>query len=526
MINNKNVAPLRRCVKHYKLMKNTILLISFVLIAVFTDSAKAQEKADYNNLDNYFEKYVAEFEMPGFAVGIIKNGEIVFMETYGVKNVETGKKVNENTLFGIASCSKAFTSACISILVERGELNWKDKVVDHLPGFTLYDPYLTAELSIEDLLAHRSGYKTFDGDLIWYGTQRTTAEVVERFKYRKNPYSIREEFGYSNLMFITAGEVIKSVTGQSWAEFVTENILRPIGMENSTTTNTGFENNKNAAWPHLDGKAMEFINYDNIGAAGAINSSIKEMMNWAQLVLNKGQSGDTSIFSMGNYYKMTSQQTVLNAGRGEKIDGTHFAGYGLGWFLKDYKGRKIINHGGGLPGFHSKVVVVPEDSLAYVILANQLSALIPAIDKKILNFYLNPTDTINWAAKYLVYEKSQKEKLEKTWAQLEEERIKNTEPSLADSAFTGMYEDKMYGKSKIEIEGGGLKITLLPTAKLFNSKMEHWHFNTFKIKFADPFLPPGFVTFIFNEEGNVTGFKIKMDAPDFHFNDLEFEKLN
>jgi len=507
-------------------MKNAILLISFVLIAVFNDSAKAQEKADYNNLDNYLEKYVTEFEMPGFAVGIIKNGEVVFMETYGVKNVETGKKVDENTLFGIASCSKAFTSACISILVERGELNWKDKVVDHLPGFTLYDPYLTAELSIEDLLAHRSGYATFDGDLIWYGTQRTTAEVIERFKYRKNPYSIREEFGYSNLMFITAGEVIKSVSGQSWSEFVTENILRPIGMEYSTTTNSGFENNKNAAWPHLDSKVMDFINYDNIAAAGAINSSIKEMMNWVQLVLNKGEIGDTSVFSKTNYYKMTAMETPLNAGKGEGIDGTHFAGYGLGWFLKDFQGRKIIHHGGGLPGFHSKVVIVPEDSLAYVILANQLSALIPAIDKKILNFYLNPGDTINWAEKYLVYEKRQKNELDKTWEKLAEERTKNTRPSLVDSAYTGIYEDKMYGKAKIEIEDGQLKITLLPTAKLFNSKLGHWHYNTFKIKFADPFLPPGFVTFNFNEEGKITGFRIKMDAPDFHFNKLEFEKVD
>ena len=507
-------------------MKNRLLLLSLIIITFFGNSIKAQEKSTYDQLNKYIDKNVIEFGMPGFAVGIIKNGEIVFMETYGVKNVETSKKVDENTLFGIASCSKAFTSACISILVERGELNWKDKVVNHLPGFTLFDPYLTAELSIEDLLAHRSGYKTFDGDLIWYGTQRTTAEVVERFKYRKNPYSIREEFGYSNLMFITAGEVIKSVTGQSWAEFVTENILLPIGMEHSTTTNTGFEKNKNAAWPHLDGKAMDFINYDNIGAAGAINSSIKEMMNWAQLVLNKGQSEDTSIFSMGNYYKMTSQQTVLNAGRGEIIDGTHFAGYGLGWFLKDYEGRKIINHGGGLPGFHSKVVIVPEDSLAYVILANQLSALIPAIDKKILNFYLNPSDTVDWAAKYLVYEKRQKKQLDKTWEQLAEERVKNTKPSLPDSAYTGLYEDEMYGKAKIEIENGQLKITLLPTAKLFNSKMGHWHYNTYKIKFADPFLPPGFVTFNFNEEGKITGFKIKMDAPDFHFNDLEFEKVH
>lgn len=506
-------------------MKKIFLIIAILAIAICNNNVNAQEKQDYKALNNYIEKYVGEFEMPGFAVGIIKNGEVVFMETYGLENVDTGKKVDKKTLFGIASCSKAFTSASIAILVDKGELNWKDKVVDRLPGFTLYDPYLTANLTIEDLLAHRSGYGTFDGDLIWYGTDRSTKEVVERFKYRKNPYGLRESFGYSNLMFITAGLVIESVSGKTWPEFVEENIFNNLNMETSTTTNNGFENKKNVAWPHLDGKTMEFINYDNIGAAGAINSSISEMMNWAKLILDKGKTNDSLIFSERNYYKMVSQHTVLSAGKAEKLGGTHFAGYGLGWFLKDYQGKKIIYHGGGLPGFHSKVVVVPEDSLAYVILANQLSALVPAVDRKILDFFLNSSDTTNWAALYLDAEKRQKESLVQTWVDLEENRIKNTNPSLIDSAYVGLFEDKMYGKANIEITNGNLKITLLPTAKLFNSEMQHWHYDTFKITFNDPFLPPGFITFNFNEKGEITGFKMDMDAPDFHFNNLEFEKL-
>jgi len=506
-------------------MHKTYIIIIFAFLGVFGTSLNAQSKKDFKQLDSYISKYVGEFGMPGFAVGIIKNGEVVFMETYGVKNMESGKKVDENTLFGIASCSKAFTAACISILVDRGDLNWKDKVVEHYPEFNLYDPYLTAEMTVEDLLAHRSGYETFDGDLIWYGTDRSTSEVVERFKYRENPYSMREQFGYSNLMFIAAGELIESVTGQSWPEFVEENILDKINMEFSTTTNKGFEDNKNAAWPHIDGKSMDFINYDNIGAAGAINSSIKEMMNWASLVLDKGKLGDSTIFSEKNYYKMVSPYTVLNAGRAEKQGGLHFSAYGLGWFLKDFKGMKIINHGGGLPGFHSKVVVVPEDSLAYVILANQLSALVPAIDRKVLNFFLDSSDTIDWASKYLTYENGQKEKQVKIWEQFEEDRVKNTSPSLSDSAYAGIYEDKMYGKAKIEISEDGLLITLLPTAKLFTSKLEHWHYETFKIKFNDPFLPAGFVTFSINSKGEVSGFKIDMDAPDFHFHKLDFIRL-
>lgn len=506
-------------------MRKIFLLIALTLITVLGNNISAQDKQDYKQLDNYIGKYVDEFEMPGFAVGIIKNGEVVFMETYGVKNTSTGKKVDENTLFGIASCSKAFTAACISILVDRGQLKWKDKVVDYLPAFNLYDPYLTAEMTVEDLLSHRSGYETFDGDLIWYGTDRSTSEVISRFKKRKNPYSLREEFGYSNLMFIAAGELIESVTGQTWPEFVKENILDYLNMNSSTTTNNGFEQNKDAAWPHIEGKSMDFINYDNIGAAGSINSSVKEMMIWLNLILDKGKITDSTIFSERNYYKMVSPHTVLNAGKAETQGGVHFSAYGLGWFLKDYKGRKIINHGGGLPGFHSKVVIIPEDSLAFVILANQLSALVPAIDRKITDFFLDNSDTTNWAAKYLVYEKKQKLNLVEKWEKYEEERIKNTKPSLVDSAYTGIYEDEMYGKAKIEIGENGLKITLLPTAKLFNSDMEHWYYDTFKIKFNDPFLPAGFITFSINVKGEVSGFTIDMDAPDFHFHKLDFKKL-
>jgi len=506
-------------------MKKIVAILLGVFLTFNYTTTFSQSTEDYENLNTYIKEYTEAFNMPGFAVGIIKNGDVVFEHTYGLKKSDTELKVDENTLFGIASCSKAFTSACISILVDRGELNWSDKVVDVLPGFKLYDPYITANLTVEDLLAHRSGFETFDGDLIWYGTKRSNSEVISRFQYRENPYGLREKFGYSNLMFITAGEVIKNVTGLEWTEFLKENILDKISMNESTTTNSGFAENGDAAWPHIDGKPMGFINYDNISSAGAINSSVSEMLNWLELVLGKGVYKGDTIFSKSNYYRMASAKTPMNGGRGEKIAGTHFSAYGLGWFLKDYQGRKIIHHGGGLPGFHSKVVVIPEDSLAYVILANQLSALVPAIDRKIMDFYLNSSDTTDWAKLYLNAENNQKERFDKKWEKIADERVKKTKPSLEIEDYSGVYEDKMYGKAEIEIKDKELFLTLIPTAELLNSKMEHWHFDTFKIKFEDPFLPPGFVTFSMNSKGDIIGFKIDMDAPDFHFKKLDFKKL-
>jgi len=501
-------------------LRSSLILMVFVFSFL---TLNAQEKQDYTKLDQYIKKAVKNFEIPGLAIGIIKNNEVVFLETYGYRNNETKKKVNENTIFGIASCSKAFTAACVAILVDDGKLNWDDKVIDHYPGFKVYDPYITSEMTIRDLLCHRSGYQTFDGDLLWYGTDYSRAEVVERLSKRENPYSFREKFGYSNVMYIAAGEVIERVSGLSWDEFVNERIINPLEMNRTVTTNAGFNKAMNVAWPHLDGEPLEFLNYDNAGPAASINTSVSDLLKWAQLMLNKGQWNDSSVFSTKQYYQLVSPQTMLNAGSAEKVGGTHFSVYGLGWFMKDHKSRKIIQHGGGIPGFHSKVIFVPEDSLGYVILANELSLLVPALDKEILDFHLNDSIT-GYASKYLEYKIKQNENEEAKLKQLEEERIKGTKPSLALEQYTGIYEDEMYGEAEIKLLEGKLNLTLLPAKDLFTTDLEHWHYDTFRVKLNDPFLPAGFVTFQLGEDGSIEGFKINIENPDFHFYKLEFIK--
>jgi len=484
----------------------------------------AQSEKDSLFLDNYIRQAVEKYHSPGLAVGIIKNGKIVLANGYGYRNTETGEKVDENTLFGIASCSKAFTAACIAILVDEEKLNWDDKLIDVYPEFQAFDPYITRELTIRDLLCHRAGYETFDGDLIWYGTDYNREEVVHRMRYVENPYSLREKFGYSNVMYITAGEVILAVTGQTWDEFLTENIFTPLSMNESTTTNSTFTAKMNVAVPHIDSKPVEFISYDNISSAGAINSSVSDMLKWEQLMLGKGIFGGDTIFSSAQYYTMVSPQTILNAGKAEKVNGTHFSTYGLGWFLKDFNGMKIITHGGGLPGFHSKVTFVPEDSLAYVILGNQISYLVEALDRKILDYYIGDNER-DWAQLYLEAENASKAEDSIKTAKRHSDRVLNTSPSLEKEAYVGIYEDKSYGKASVETFNGELVVTLLPTKELFNSPMEHWQYDTFRIKWKDQFLPEGFVTFNLDSKGQISYFTIELENPDFHFDKLKFEKL-
>jgi CubicO group peptidase (beta-lactamase class C family) len=503
-----------------RLIKPSALLILGLCIVL---NLSAQEKKDYKKLHKYIETAVDSFDLPGLAVGIIRNNEVVFLKSYGYRNTETMEKIDEHSIFGIASCSKAFTAACLAILVDEGKLKWDDRVVSHYPGFQLYDPYITRELMIKDLLCHRAGYLTFDGDLLWYGTDYSREEVVSRFRYRENEFSLREKFGYSNLMYIAAGEVIYHVTGKTWEEFVKEKIFNPLGMETTTTSNSGFTKNMNIAWPHIDGKPEGFINYDNSGPAASINTSSSELLKWVQLMLNKGAWNDTTVFSEKQYYNLVKPQSMLNSGKANIPNDTHFNTYALGWFVKDYAGMKVIDHGGGLPGFHSQVVFVPEDSLGYIILANEISLLVPALERDLLDFHLN--DSLGWATRYLPYKAMQKERVAKKVAKMEESRTKNTEPSLALESYTGTYEDKMYGRAEISMKDGNLFVELLPAKKLFHSTMEHWHYNTFKIKFNDPFLPEGFVTFHLDEKGEITSFKIDLENPDFHFYKLDFTKL-
>jgi CubicO group peptidase (beta-lactamase class C family) len=508
-------------------MKISRLLFISILISglTFSSSSHAQIKRDYTELDKYISKAISDFQVPGVAVGIIKNGEVTFAKGYGYRSTETKEPVDTKTIFGIASCTKAFTAASIGILNDEGMLKWDDEVISHYPEFQLYDPYITRDFRVDDLLCHRSGYETFDGDLLWYGTDYTREEVLKRFRYRKNTYGFRREFGYSNLMFIAAGEMLESVTGESWDDFVKKNIFEPLGMNSTTTTNSGFNPDMDIALPHLDGKPVDFIRYDNIGPAGSINSSVDDMLKWIELWLNKGVYNGDTVFSLNVYNTTTMPHTNLKWRDEEVKGGTHFYSYGLGWFMNDYDGVKVLQHGGGLPGFHSKVVLIPSENVGFVILSNQLSGLVEALYHKLLDFNLDIKNPKDWAAIYLKRKHAQDAQGE--ISQHTNTVIIDTEsgnPSLTLDNYTGVYEDEMYGKAEVSLKKGKLHLSLLPAKELLSGDLEHFRFDTFKFRFNDRFLKPGKLTFYINEEAEPEYFTINLDSDDFLFGKLKFVK--
>lgn len=506
--------------------------IKFIFLTFFAIfmivSTQAQYKKTIKELDRYFGQALIDWEVPGMAVAIVKDDSVIFKKGYGVLEIGKNKEVDEFTVFPIASNTKAFTAAALGILVEEGKIKWDDKVRDYLPWFELYDPYVSNNMTIRDLLCHRSGLVTFSGDLLWYGTTYDREEVVRRAKHLEPGYGFREHYGYSNIMFIAAGLIIEEVSGKTWDEVMEETFFQPLGMERSITSTNDLENMKNVATPHTDYQdeiiPIPYLNWDNIAPAGSIISCVDDVAQWLRLNINKGIYQNDTILSRLTCHEMWSPQTVQRVSMwSENNFPTLFKSYGLGWALMDYHGKKVVSHGGGYDGMISQTAFVPEEGLGVVILTNKNSWLIMPILYKTLDAFLSEQDK-DWSAFYLDFWKNRKEREKTRAVKLEENRIKNTTPSLPLEKYTGIYHDEMYGDADVTLKDGQLFVSLVP-APQFIGDLTHYHLDVFEIELkAFPSLPKGLVNFTLNSKGEVAKMVIDIPNPDFDFTEMEFVK--
>ena len=509
-----------------KLLFRISILIAF-LNAYSLCSQDLYKKYNLENLDNYFENARQEWKIPGMAIAIVKDNRVILAKGYGVKDIRHNDPVNENTLFGIASPTKAFTAAAIMKLVEQEKLSLDDRVVDYLPYFELYDPYVTNEMTIRDLLCHRSGLETFSGDLLWFASKYTRKEILERTKFLKPSSGFRSKYGYSNIMFLAAGEIVAEVSGVSWDEFIKSNFFEPLEMNLSNTSLNDLNQNLNVATPHLkvDNELipLKFVNCDNMSPALGINSSVVEMSNWIITQLNKGKFEDKEIFSEQSSKQMWTPQTLLKT---SSLDSTmHFHAYGFGWYLFDYHGRLIVNHSGGLDGMISHIALIPEENLGLMILTNSISYLPNALMYKTIDYFLQIGER-DWSKEFLGYKTNYNEHIEKQEEEEEKSRIKKSNPSLALTEYTGIFGGKLYGNATVSIVEDQLEIDFLPTP-IFSSILKHWQLDTFELIFKEyPSLPHGKVQFILDSTDNVIEFKVDVPNPDLDFTELEFMKIH
>src|SRR5205807_3855040 len=342
----------------------------------------AQAQVDpLKGLDEYIKKALMEWEVPGLALAIVKNDKVILARGYGVRKLGETTPVDEYTLFAIGSATKAFTAAALAMLVDEGKIKWDDPVTKYLPGFQLYDPYVTREITIRDLLAHRSGLDR--NEVIWYGSRNSREDVLRRLRFVKPGSSFRSKFGYQNVMYLAGGQIIPEVTKTSWDEFVQEKIFKPLGMTSSLTSIRPLRASPAVATPHqkIEDKVqiIPWRNIDNIGPAGSINSNVHDMAQWLRLQLGEGIYEKNRLLGSGAVQQMHAAQTVI------PLEGTmarlnpnaHFLCYGLGWFLQDYRGRKLVEHGGNIDGMSAMVAMLPEEKLGLVVLTNLNGAQLP-----------------------------------------------------------------------------------------------------------------------------------------------------
>jgi CubicO group peptidase (beta-lactamase class C family) len=479
----------------------------FILAALFTLSCATfvfAQDAPLQGFDEYVNKAMKEWEAPGVAIAVVKDDKIVFANGYGVRELGKPAPVNERTMFAIGSSSKAFTAAAIAMLVDDGKVKWDDPVTKHLAGFELYDAYVSQQMTLRDLLCHRSGLER--GDLLWYGSSIDRNEIIRRVRFLKPSWSFRSNFGYQNIMYLTAGQILPAVTGQNWDEFIKTRIFAPLGMKESNTSVNDLKAMDNVATPHarIDNKVqpVPWRNIDNIAPAGAINSNAVEMAQWVRLQLGEGDYQGNRLISSGAIKEMHKPQTIINNDPPWNLlaQDAHFIAYGLGWFLHDYHDRKIVEHGGNIDGMSALVSMVPEEKLGIVILTNMNgSSLREALEYRIIDAFIGRPQK-DWSSTILAAWKAIEAQGEAAEKKAIEGRVKDTKPSLALEKYAGTYQSEMYGDFKVALEGGKL---VARYDRAFAGDLEHWHYDTFQATWRDRMLGKGMVTFTLNSRGEV-----------------------
>ncbi|WP_158885232.1 serine hydrolase [Rhodanobacter sp. L36] len=490
----------------------------------------------------YVDSARKAFDVPGIAVAIVKDGKVVMEQGFGLREIDKPDAVDAHTLFAIASNTKAFTAASLQQLAEAGKLKMDDRVIDHLPWFRMSDPYVTHEMRIRDLLAHRSGLSLGAGDLLyWPPTSYTTKEVVERLRDVPIKNGFRSGYAYDNILFAVATLVIEQASGQSYADYVRTHIFQPVGMDESLIDKTYLKPGMDVATGHAK---ANFSNLETVPpmawlndpGAGGIYASVHDLAKWMNVQLatgvlpNADKDGKPQrLFSADSQQQMWSMLTPIDIGKPPIPELAplmpHFYGYGESWFLSDYRNQRLVWHTGGWPGMVSRVTLVPELHLGVVVLTNAESgAAFNAVTYRALDAYLNPSQKTDWVAVYAKAVKKGEAHADDSFAKHQSARDKTSKPSLPLATYVGTYRDPWYGDVIVSNENGKLRLRFSKTAQLVGS-MTPWQHDTFTVRWDDRALnADAFLTFTLDMDGHITGARMEPISPltdfSFDFQDL------
>lgn len=506
------------------------------------DTARPALPPDLADFAAYVDSARTTFGVPGIAVAIVKDGKVVMEQGFGDKSLDPKQPVDAHTLFAIASNTKAFTAAALQQLDEAGKLKMDDRVIDHLPWFRMSDPYVTHEMRIRDLLAHRSGLSLGAGDLLyWPPTSYSTKEVVERLKHVPIKNGFRSGYAYDNILFAVATLVIEQASGQSYADYVRTHLFQPVGMDESLIDKNDIKPGMDVATGYAkenfkDLKPVPPMAWSNDPGAGGIYASVHDLAKWMNVQLaggalpEKGADGKPQrIFSEDSHRQMWTMLTPITVGKPPIPELApimpNFYGYGESWFLSDYRGHRLAWHTGGWPGFVSRVTLVPEEHLGVVVLTNAESgAAFNAVTYRVLDAYLHPGEKTDWVAVYGKLVKKGEANADDSWVKHQAARGKHPTLDLPQARYAGTFRDPWYGDVTVSNEGGKLRMRFSKTRQLVGT-MTPWQHSTFVVKWDDRTLnADAFATYTLDADGKITELRMQPISPltdfSFDFQDL------
>jgi CubicO group peptidase (beta-lactamase class C family) len=513
-----------------------------VLVACLAAPAFAAPPAGF---EQRVEQLRSRFGVPGVSVAIVENGRPTLARGWGVREIGTSRPVDADTIFATGSTGKAFTAAALAVLVDQGKIKWDDKVIDHMPYFRMYDPWVTREMTIRDLLVHRSGLGLGAGDLLFVpNSDRSRKEITLALRHIKPATSFRSAYAYDNILYIVAGQLIEDVSGMPWEQFMRRHVFQPLGMNNSTVSEGELTTSRNRAEPHarIDGpvrglgtqvKLGPEANLAPAGApAGGLAISANDMTRWlmAQLGGGKIAGTDRNVFSAANVEEMWSPVTIEPGDKFPaefKAAEPNFQAYALGWTVQDYRGAKLVWHRGAVFGSLAAVALLPDRKVGlYVAVNSEEGEMIRGLVYELLDHYLDQPRA-NWPERFRKLRLARAEEAAKLLA-APAARPAKVGPSFALARYAGDYADPWYGRISIRESGGRLLIDF-PRSRGMNGTLDHWQYDTFKTTFVDKQIEPALVTFGVGAEGQVERITMKAVSPiadfSYDYQDLHFARV-
>lgn len=488
-------------------------VLSFAVPGAVPGGVQAQGHAPpLADFDAYVTRAAKDWDAVGLAVAVVRDGELVFAEGYGVRDLEAGGAVDPDTRFSIGSTTKAMTAAALGMLVDEGRLEWDDPVIKFLPRFQLSDPWLTREVTIRDLLTHRAGLGR--ADHLWYEVETDRVEILARFAEAPVAYSPRSSFIYQNIMYAAAGSVVEVITGTPWTDFVTERIFEPLGMDGTRALLSRVQGEPNVATPHdrVDGERVPIENasVDPVDAAGSVWSSVSDMSRWLRFLLAGGVTpeGDR-LLEESTVDELFAPQTLVPADQfypTARLTRPNWTSYGLGWFQHDYRGHKLDFHTGSIDGMVAITGLIRDEDLGVYVLGNLDHIEVRhALMYRVLDLYLAPDDVRDWSAEVKdLYDEIDGEAQARI-AAADETRVEGTSPSHGMEAYAGRYGAPGYEPIQVTEAGGTLRIRRGPGLE---GLLRHWHYDTFRAEWEARWRGTVPVTFETGTDGTVEALRL------------------